>query len=163
MNAVISFSLFQYKCIEINQGEELFTYKTDEKTAKKVTQELFDIFKILTDSEKIIKELFSERHSHKVNLEKRNLILKIFKNFGFKEPYIDQYIGDSVIYQKQTKGKTRLFFIIETKKITEKELLRIIKPLFLDVNHVIYNDPSYQKNFHTCAVCWQQKCTAVII
>lgn len=159
MTTLIDFSLFQYKCIEINQGNEIFTYKTDENTAKKINRELFDTFKNLTTTRNIINDLFGKKNNHEVRESKqRDLILNIFKSFGFKDGYIDQYIGSNSIYQTKTKGERRLFYLIETLDLPKNDKKIILKPLFLDVNHVIYNNEHFPKNFQVCVVCLEKKC-----
>lgn len=163
MTSLIDFSLFQYKCIEINQGDEFFTYKTDENTAKKINHELFDTFKRLTTSENILKDFLNKTNNHEVKqLKQKNFILKIFKSFGFKDLYINQYIGNNSIYQIKTNGERRLFFIIKNIELIKKDKIIIIKPLFLDVNHVIYNNEHFQKNFQICSVCLEKKCRSEI-
>ncbi|MBE4704009.1 hypothetical protein [Spiroplasma platyhelix] len=160
MKALIDFSLFQYKCIKSNKGSEIFTYKTDENSVKKINQELFDFLKQISETNTILKTLFNKKNDHEVkSLEKRNLIIDIFKDFGYKDEFIDQKIGNASIYQTKTKSERRLFFILENKEITKKEKIIIIKPLFLDINHVIYNNPRFQKIFNTCLICWKTKCT----
>jgi len=159
MKTLIDFSLFQYKWIEINQDNETFTYKTDENTAKKINHELFDTFKKLNASENILNDLFGKRNNHEVREAKqRDIILKIFKSFGFKDEYIDEYIGSNSIYQTKTKGERRLFYIIETLKLPKNDKTIILKPLFLDINHVIYNNEHFPKKFQVCVVCLEKEC-----
>lgn len=159
MKALIDFSLFQYQCIKSEKGSETFTYKTDENAAKKINQEIFNLLKQITKVDDIKQLLFSTKHDHEVkDLQKRNLILNIFKDFGHKNEFIDQKIGNTPIYQRKISGERRLFFITERKEINKKEEIIIIKPLFIDVNHVIYNNPKFQKKFNRCSVCLEKKC-----
>lgn len=159
MKPLISFSLFQYKCIEFIKDQEIFTYKTDSKVVTEINKEFFSCLQNLNNSENILRDLFSKKNSHSVKeTEKINLIIKIFESFGFKNAYIEQYIGSRPIYQIKIKSERRLFFILETKEIDSKEKIIIIKPLFLDINHVIYNDKRFPKTFNTCLICWKTKC-----
>jgi len=97
MTALINFSLFQYKCIETKKDGATFTFKTDKNQVKKIIKDFFDFLKEFTKSKNIMKDFPREQtHFHPIkNLEKRDLILKIFQKFGYKSEFIDQYLGDS--------------------------------------------------------------------
>lgn len=164
MTALINFSLFQYKCIETKKDGATFTFKTDKNQVKKIIKDFFDFLKEFTKSKNIMKDFPREQtHFHPIkNLEKRDLILKIFQKFGYKSEFIDQYLGDSPnIWQIKTNSEIRLFFLKEDK-VQGIENYCIIKPLFLDINHAIYNEKQIAKNFNICLICWEKRCVNTI-
>lgn len=154
MKVIIDKSLFKEKCIfyEIDyENKIIFTFKTDDKIVNKISKE-FDDFINRMKKWKNINKFNSNFVSHN-DIKHRQLIYDILEELGINEELMLQEIYENLIYKKEVWGQVRMFFLCENT--TEKI---IIKPLFLDLNHVIYNDNKFNKKYDICWICKQKNC-----
>lgn len=154
MKVIIDKSLFKEKCIfyEIDYEDKIiFTFKTDDKIINKISKK-FDYFIIQIKKWKNINKFNSNFVSDK-DIKHRRLIYEILEKLGIDEDLMEQEIYENLIYKIEVWEQIRMFFLCENT--TEKI---IIKPLFLDLNHVIFNDNNFIKKYDICWICNQKNC-----
>lgn len=158
MRVIIDWSLYNKnkKCIyyEIDYNKNrIFTYKTNNEINNNINKELSKFIKKLEKNKNINKFYLKKNISHK-DIKHRELICDILEEFGNDKEWIWQKIYENNIYQVEVWKQTRMFFICEEKidKI-------IINPLFLDLNHVIFYNNNFTKEYNICWICNEKKCS----
>lgn len=135
-----------------------YTYKTDKNLVKKIIKTYFDNFITISKNNRFHNEISKGKHNHFVSdLQKENLSY-IFKEFNYNDEWISQNIISANIFQCGLSGnKPRLFFSV----INDNNLgIFIITPLFLDLNHAIYNskNKNYDNKYDICLICNEKRC-----
>ncbi|MBH8623394.1 hypothetical protein [Spiroplasma poulsonii] len=154
MKVIVDSSLYKENCIfyEIDyENKIIFTFKTDDKIVNKITKKYNDFINKMKKG-KNINKLNSNFVSNK-DIEHRRLIYEILGRLGIDEDLIEQEIYENLIYKIEVWKQIRMFFLCEN---TIEKI--IIKPLFLDLNHVIFNDNNFIKNYNICWICKEKIC-----
>lgn len=155
MRTFLDFSLFQYKCINFDKNDIHFTYKSKESRVKQLNKDFFYYLNEISLSTNFAGDFMYKSHNHPIDNEKKELIFKILKRFGVSDDNIEQKYDSTLIWQIKIKNSVRLFFIIDKIPNSSNS---IIKPILLDINHVIYNDSKFSKKYELCWVCYDKKC-----
>lgn len=108
---------------------------------------MFDMFKKICNELDYFDKLNEKHHFHSLELCYRKNISLLYENTETEE-WIKQNILDcDFIYQRNIKDeKRRIFFILDKNN-------KIIKPLFLDLNHLIIPMKKYKNTFLNCFIC----------
>lgn len=141
MNYLIDFSLFYYKCGDLYKDTELkFSYYTDLDISnlQDIIRQMINMFTDICNQLNYFDKLTEKEHNfHSLEIQHKKNIGLLYEASQTQE-WIQQHILDcDFIYQRNIKdNKRRIFFILDREQ-------KIIKPLILDLNHLIYNDKKY--------------------
>ena len=158
----INYKNFLFKCVNLPSGKNdyKFTYKTEAKRLPTIFRAFFDLMQEFCNSQNFNQDFEkSNRRLHAVEKQPQiNLIEKIYKKCGYNQKQVSELTQNSVISQIELKDKkSRLFFI---KEINNNDL--VIKPLFIDANHLIYSDEGkdnqHDNKYGPCLVCHKTDC-----
>lgn len=129
MGYLIDFSLFVYDYIYINNEKCKFTYISDSKRYHEIIADFFKKMNKISINDKFINDLLN---NNKVK-EENNFhdIKSIHKE---KIAYVLSEKNNDIDWLQQN--------IIDSYNIFQ---IKIIKPLFLDINHLIYPDKKKEK------------------
>ncbi|MCL8209823.1 hypothetical protein [Spiroplasma attinicola] len=135
MKFLIDFSWFYYQCKNFRyKGNLEFTYATDLdiQGLQDVNKIVINTLKSMSKDESFFESRTTEDKFHKIELQERQILGRILKDYGEEESNIQQNIIEcEYIYQIKIKdNKRRLFFIFDKEH-------SIIKPLIIDLNHLI--------------------------
>lgn len=149
----IDLSWFYYQCKNFHYENKLeFTYATDLNIygLQDINRIVINTLKQMSKNEKFFANLNTEDKFHKVDLNKRQILGRILKDYGEDEKNIQQNIIDcDYIYQIQIKdNKRRLFFIFDQEH-------NVIKPLIIDLNHLIYKMHKFKNHYQNCLICFK--------
>jgi len=160
----INYKNFLFKCVNLPNGKNdyEFTYKTEGNRIATIIAAFFELMKEFGNS-KNFKQDFekSQRNFHAVEAQHQiNLIEKIYEKCGYNEKQVNELTQNSVIFQIVLKDKkTRLFFL---KEVSANNSDLVIKPLFIDANHLIYSDEGkdnqHDNKYGPCLVCHKTAC-----
>lgn len=159
----INYKKFLFQCINLPGGKNdyEFTFKTEPNRIAAVIAAFFELMREFSNSQNFKQDFEKKsRRFHSVKTSRQiDLIGKIYKKCGYNERQLDELIQNSVIFQIVLKDKkTRLFFI---KEVDDADNL-VIKPLFIDANHLVYSDKGknnqHDNKYGPCLVCHQTDC-----
>ncbi len=163
MGYFIDFSLFIYDCIYINNEKCKFTYISDSKDYKNIISDFLKKIVKMSINNKFIDDLLTdnkvkeENNFHDIQFIQREKIAHILSQKNNDKDWLQQNIIDCYnIFQIKINNyeKRKLFFILDLKN-------KIVKPLFLDINHLIHLNKKKEKNnkYKICLVC-DKLCTS---
>ena len=164
----ISFRDFFFSCVDYNG----FTYRTDVKKIPTILKAFTKTLEIMENSKNFVTEFITNermKHRHPVEDEAKERLKKIYtkglKNVGLDDVLIakllEQSVGQGETYQCELIGthQYRMFYLFEDREDDKFQLL-LIRPLLLDLNHMIY--PPKNKNFdhvqNFCLACLKPNC-----
>ncbi len=162
----ISFRDFFFSCVDY----EGFTYRTDKQKVALISKSFINTLALMENSQDFVADFITNqtmRHRHGLKDAVKNRLKKIYvkglKTFGFQDELIErllkQILGQGEIYQCELSNtkQYRLFYSFERKP---DENLILIRPLLLDLNHMV--DPAKKKQFdhvqNFCLACLKSNC-----
>lgn len=165
----ISFRDFFFSCVDYNG----FTYRTDVKKIPAILKAFTKSLEMMENSKNFVADFITNermKHRHPVEDEAKRRLKKIYAK-GLKEVGLDdiliaklikQGVGQGGIYQCELIGthQYRMFYLFEDREENDKLQLFLIRPLLLDLNHMIY-PPKHKKFDHVqnfCLACLKTNC-----
>lgn len=157
---LLNFDEFLFNCFDLDKWG--FTYKCSEQKCVNYFKHLLEELIQMTNSQQFKNNYLlpsqGNDHRHSVNnqehLKKIISILKRGKKHS--DDWYSQNISFGSVYQTSINaGGARLFFTcFETNDYFE------IRPLFLDLHHVVYPNPEkkYDEQYNSCFFCLGKHC-----
>lgn len=157
---LLNFDEFLFNCFDIDkQG---FTYKCSEQRCAEYFKHFLGELIRMTKSDQFKNDYLlpsgSNDHHHPVNEQEhlQKIILILERGKRHSDDWYSQNICPGSVYQTSINaGGARLFFTcFETNDYYE------IRPLFLDLHHVVYpdSDKNYDEQYNSCFFCLGKHC-----